>query len=183
MAAAVVVLVAVERTHEHVQSEAIRERLIGKWTQEFVRADGSIGVLINEFVPDGHLYWYQADTPECERYTCQDVLWKVRAGELILTYDHYYSENVSLFRRMRHLWRYVRDRVRGSHATPFFRSDRILIDDPGGDTIHFSLRPDTPPGMSLVQRQVTLTRASDENLPCAEDKSDSDLPRSERLSN
>jgi len=148
-----------------VQSQAIRQRLIGSWTQEFVRADGSIDVWINEFVADGHVYWYPVGTPEPERYRTWDVLWNIRGGELILTYDHYYTENVTLLRRMRHLWRFIWDRVKGAHAVPLFRSDRILIDDPGGDTINFKLHPDTPPRMSLVQRQFTLTRAPEENPP------------------
>jgi len=49
--AVIVILVVAERVHEHVQSEATRQRLIGRWTHEVVRDGGKVDTWLDLRIP------------------------------------------------------------------------------------------------------------------------------------
>lgn len=161
VAAAVVVLVAVERTHEHVQSQPIRERLTGRWTYELSLEDGSVATESVVFRPDGLVRIYPLGRPEtASENIAGDMEWKVTGGELVLTYQRHFPRNVGILRRARLLWSLIRSRMNGNYY-PVVDSECCVIDDPGGNTITIRSHPDTLPGYSWVGHNWKLTRAEE----------------------
>jgi hypothetical protein len=161
IAIVIVVLLVVDWIHENAQSQAVKQRLIGRWTYEFVREDGATGTRIFVFRPDGTIHIYPFGRPEISTEDIAgDIQWDISDGELILTYDHHFTRNATFRRRMRQVRNLIWDRVRGRRY-PVSNSERCLIDDPGGDTITLTPHPDMPPNTSWLGQNFTLTRVAD----------------------
>ncbi len=161
---AIVVLFVADRVNEHVQSQAIRERLTGRWICEFPLEDGSVATQSVVFRPDGLLRIYRLGRPETERENIAgDMEWTVTGGELILTYQRHFPRNGTILRQARRLWSLIRSRMRGNYY-PVVNSERCVIDDPGGSTVTIRSHPDTLPGHSWVGQNWKLTRAEDKTV-------------------
>jgi len=160
----IVILVGAERVHEYVQSQAIRQRLVGRWT--FARDESPIDNHILVFRPDGMVCIYPFGRPEAATENIAgDMEWEVSGGELVLTHDRlYFTRNATFGQKLVQLNNLIADRIRGKHD-PISYSQRYLIGASVGNTIALTPHPEAHPHISSKEQSFTLTRATADTSP------------------
>lgn len=145
---------------EYARSNALKERLIGTWTLPTYVGSGSFETWIFEFRRDGTIRYHPPGKPEPETGRIGDYWrWKITGGDLVIVYDTHISPDAPAGRKLIQFGRSVADRIHGDDY-PLVTSDRYSIQDNGGDTITFILRPG---GASSQPQKFTMTRVSADN--------------------
>ena len=145
---------------EYLHSQAIKQRLIGKWTCEVIRQNGSVATCIWEFRADGTAREYLAGKPSPETGRLDDYLqWDVSDGELVLSWDHLFTREATVNQRLRQVVTLVDERLRGKDRVLKF-ADRCVIHDHGGNTISFTVQPGKAGTGGFLKKDFALTRVS-----------------------
>jgi hypothetical protein len=144
---------------EYSRSQTIKQRLTGKWTEKVVRDNGSVDTFIWEFRPDGTVRDYPAGKPTKETGHLDDYLqWNISGGDLVVSWDHRFTREASVEQRLGQVASYMEGSLHGRDM-PLAFADRCVIQDDGGDTISFTLRPHRTEADAFMPRHLVLTRA------------------------
>lgn len=145
--AALVGLAVTGFMRERMASNAIEQRLIGKWSFPTYVAKDTVERWIMDFRPDRTLRYHPRGEPQPETGRIGDYWrWHVANGDLVIIYQTRISPDASPLRRVEQVGRAIRDQIKGEEF-PLVYADRFAIDEVGNDTITLTCRPGGSPNL------------------------------------